>query len=169
MDENVLVPLLSKELIFEALELAKPSIIKMFETPGFIWGPRAIAVAVVSDRFLSEPVTLTVGHPEQYTWDSEEWGDPKELPPIALWKATMSHQFGVPTSHLAHLYPHVLLRGGLYRYAGGVPGPLNAFSIGSSGAQGRGDEFASNVLIDAIMALAHTEVDAAVKEGRRTL
>ena len=153
-------------IVQQALHLAKPSILKIMEEDAFVWGPKYVAIAAVSNH--DELLTLDILNQTPGTW-SPDWGFPDEFMEIAVWKAKTALRFQIPTSQLANDYPLALSYGDYFRYAGGVPGPLGTFAVGVSGLTGRADEMNARIVIATMLGIAHTEVDAAIAEKRKKL
>lgn len=157
MDQSVI---LNKALVEQALDLATPSILEMFnvEKPMAIWGPRYLVVKVRHPS-LKEPVVRKIG--KTTPWN-DEWGNPEDFEKIAGWKAETAQIHGIPTSQLTLQCPwdH---RKGDYLYPGGVvDGNL---AVGASGVKGFADEGSAYSVLYWIEALSKLKREQLREDG----
>lgn len=156
--------ILNEDLVNLALDLAQPSIIRLFgvHEPEMTWGPKYLVV-VVRHPNLKESLVRKIGTTDSW---QDKWGIPEDFEKIAHWKAEAAQREGKPTSELTLQCPwdH---EPGDYLYPGGVvEGKL---AVGSSGIKGFGDETASYIVLDLIEGLSKRKREQLQEAGTSQL
>ncbi|KKQ76581.1 MAG: hypothetical protein US98_C0032G0008 [Parcubacteria group bacterium GW2011_GWC1_38_6] len=152
--------IITKKLINEAIELAKPIVQAFLTAEGFTWGPKYVI------GFVSTPWTGLIPFDFVAPGETKEWnpvwGEEKDFANIAMKKLELTLRIGKNTSVVTADTPW-LIRDGEYLYPGGVT--QEGISVAISGAKGRTDEALAEILISIIIMLANLEADGRKKAG----
>lgn len=156
--------LLTKELIEEAVKLVSPAALAILDAKGTTWGPKWVEGYVSSDG-LSERLGFVIGEYSGSPWP-KEWGGRKNFLDIALAKLLVVEREKLSTSVIVATRPW-LLRDGEYLYAGGVA--RDGIYVAVSGAKSYVDEALAEMVLSAIIMLAHLKCDKMKQEGKNQI
>jgi len=152
--------LLTQELVEEALELAKPSILAILNFGDTTWGPEWVA-GYVDGPGLENRISFQFGKNYQEKWN-QNWGSPQGFFQIAQKKLDVAKREKLSTSVVVDTRPWCLKEGEFF-YPGGVY--RDGISVATSGAIGRTDEAISEIILSCIRLLCFLEMGITV-EGR---
>lgn len=144
--------LIDKVLVYEALEMARPTAEAIIHTPGANWGPTWVEVRIMAPG-LKEPLKFLFGRKTDW---NHEWGLIKDFNAIADRKLTVVERERASTSVIVFAAPWLLEDGELL-YSGGAH--RDGISVACSGIKGRADEKISEIIISCIKLLALLEAD----------
>lgn len=156
--------LLTKELVYEAIDLALPTIRELVKN--HTWGPQGVVIGVVG-KGLSKPVVHIMEElgPKD-TWENSR-GDPIDFADIAVGKARVSRRSGRSTRSVLNSSPWSLEEND-YLYQGGSSEDSD-LGIGASGAYGETDEACAFVVWNCIWLLCVRKITKMRDQGLNRL
>ena len=156
--------IITRDLIRQAIKLARPSAEAILRYEGATWGPKLVmgfaqAPGVEAEQFSYD----VIGSDEE--WNSE-WGDANEFTRIALAKLAVVLREKSPASVIVATRPWCLEEGE-FLYVGGTY--CDGIAVVASGAKGWADEAISKIVTSNIVMLAQLEVERRVQAGLKKI
>ncbi|MEW5805284.1 MAG: hypothetical protein AB1721_00940 [Patescibacteria group bacterium] len=148
---------LTTALIFTAVELVKPTAIKIIKLPEAHWGPTWIKGWISTPN--KEEFSFSFG--KEQKWDPS-WGELVDFNLIAKRKMELARRLKMDTK-VAAAYPW-LLEPGDYLYPGGVY--RQGIAVGCSGIVGHADEGLAALVADTIIMLAQLKTGQLIAADR---
>lgn len=136
--------IITREMILQAVEIARPSAMAIFNLPGTTGDTKFVDGYVKVDG-MEEHVEFTLG-----TSEDEE----KSFWSVAVTKESVSSRTGLDSREVVEMAPW-LLEEGEYLYPGGVT--RMGITVATSGVKGFADECIAGFVLDALIMLAHQE------------
>jgi hypothetical protein len=152
--------IISKEMILQAIEIARPAALAILRTKGAVWGP-AMANGFVKAPGVEKKIPFSFHAEDNDEVWNPVWGSPNDFLKIADKKLDVVMREKVNTSVIAKLMPW-LLEDGEFMYVGGAY--HDGIGATASGAKGWADECISEIVISNIKMLAHLEAERRTKE-----
>ncbi len=156
--------LLTRDIVFRALDLTRPSIIAILSRDFAIWGPSWVSI-YINGPGLQKPFFALINAGDSECKWKKEWGEEKNFGVIARHKLNLAQRTGMRTSLLASQCPWVFQEGDFF-YPGGVAKEKNGLVVATSGARGETDEGISDIIYVTIEMLCRIKIKEMQDSGR---
>ena len=147
--------IITEELVKRAIALVVPSAEAILATEDAIWGPCWVK-GIISVPGLDD-ISFCLG--EETPWQVV-WGEKRDFSGVAKKKLQVAKRLRMTTSVVIATCPWLLLPDE-YLYPGGVY--RDGIACGVSGAKGRADEALAEMVISAVIMLAHLKTDRRIE------
>jgi len=155
------MPLITEELVEQAVAVATPSILALLDIEGATWGPKFLKGGINAPG-LEKDYCFEIDAAPNQKW-APDWKKPEFFEHVVSKKVAVCIRERASSSVIVAIKPW-LLEKDEFLYAGGAY--RDGITAALSGAKGWADEGGGNMIIDAIIALVQLKKDRLIADDK---